>query len=159
MAKLTVRGITRGYGGEPIVEDFDLQVGAGKALALIGPNGAGKTTLFNLIAGALAPDAGRITKNAAATIVYLAQDAAPDPASTPIEAVTAAALEHHAHGRVHLAQAAVALRALGERGVGELLHDLELVRAVQATVLIGGHGSLPERRGKHLKGTDHFPQP
>ena len=26
--------------------------------AVIGPNGAGKTTLFNMIAGALAPDAG-----------------------------------------------------------------------------------------------------
>jgi branched-chain amino acid transport system ATP-binding protein len=29
--------------------------------AIIGPNGAGKTTLFNLIAGSLPPDAGRVT--------------------------------------------------------------------------------------------------
>lgn len=60
MGKLSVRGITRGYGGEPIIEDFDLQVGAGKALALIGPNGAGKTTLLQTIAGQLEPEAGDV---------------------------------------------------------------------------------------------------
>ena len=38
-------------------------VGKGSITGLIGPNGAGKTTLFNTIAGALAPDAGRILLN------------------------------------------------------------------------------------------------
>ncbi|MBX7161884.1 MAG: ABC transporter ATP-binding protein [Acidimicrobiia bacterium] len=65
MAKLTVRGITRGYGGEPIIDGFDLQVGAGKALALIGPNGAGKTTLLQTIAGQLEPEAGDVRAGAA----------------------------------------------------------------------------------------------
>jgi branched-chain amino acid transport system ATP-binding protein len=37
---------------------FDLA--EGEALGIVGPNGAGKSTLFNLIAGALPPDAGRI---------------------------------------------------------------------------------------------------
>ncbi|MFN8104464.1 MAG: ABC transporter ATP-binding protein [Acidimicrobiia bacterium] len=60
MGKLSVRGITRGYGGEPIIEGFDLQVGSGKALALIGPNGAGKTTLLQTIAGQLEPEAGDV---------------------------------------------------------------------------------------------------
>src|SRR5207302_11196020 len=32
----------------------------GELVGIMGPNGSGKTTLFNLIAGALAPDAGRI---------------------------------------------------------------------------------------------------
>lgn len=38
----------------------DLTVAVGERRALIGPNGAGKTTLFNIIAGELAVDAGRI---------------------------------------------------------------------------------------------------
>jgi branched-chain amino acid transport system ATP-binding protein len=32
----------------------------GQILGLIGPNGAGKTTLFNMLAGFMAPDSGRI---------------------------------------------------------------------------------------------------
>ncbi|MEO0403179.1 MAG: ATP-binding cassette domain-containing protein, partial [Pseudomonadota bacterium] len=36
-------------------------VAQGDAIGILGPNGAGKTSLFNLITGALRPDAGRIT--------------------------------------------------------------------------------------------------
>src|ERR1700749_1608045 len=32
----------------------------GEILGLIGPNGAGKTTLFNILAGAIPPEAGRV---------------------------------------------------------------------------------------------------
>jgi len=42
------------------VRSADLTVAVGERRALIGPNGAGKTTLFNIIAGELAVDAGRI---------------------------------------------------------------------------------------------------
>ena len=37
-----------------------LTVARGEIVGIIGPNGSGKSTLFNLIAGALRPDAGRI---------------------------------------------------------------------------------------------------
>jgi branched-chain amino acid transport system ATP-binding protein len=57
---LSVSGISRSFGGVRAVQDVELSVAPGERRALIGPNGAGKTTLFNIIAGELAPSAGRI---------------------------------------------------------------------------------------------------
>ena len=57
---LAVERVSRSFSGLRAVADASLEVGRGEIVALIGPNGAGKTTLFNLVAGALAPDAGSI---------------------------------------------------------------------------------------------------
>ncbi|MFL5393470.1 MAG: ABC transporter ATP-binding protein [Myxococcales bacterium] len=59
-AALTVLKVSRTFGGLTAVRDVDLSLEPGERHAIIGPNGAGKTTLFNLIAGELAPTAGRI---------------------------------------------------------------------------------------------------
>jgi branched-chain amino acid transport system ATP-binding protein len=59
-ALLELRGLTRSFGGLRAVQDVDLDVRRGGITGLIGPNGAGKTTLFNLVAGALPPNAGTI---------------------------------------------------------------------------------------------------
>jgi molybdate transport system ATP-binding protein len=40
--------------------DLDLAVADGEVLAVLGPNGAGKSTVLRVLAGLLAPDAGRI---------------------------------------------------------------------------------------------------
>src|SRR5207244_6735049 len=48
------------FSGLRAVQDVSFAVDDGELFAVIGPNGAGKTTLFNMIAGALAPDAGTI---------------------------------------------------------------------------------------------------
>jgi branched-chain amino acid transport system ATP-binding protein len=60
IALLEVRGVTRRFGGVPAVDGVSLAVRPGEIVGLIGPNGAGKTTMFDLIAGDLAPDGGRI---------------------------------------------------------------------------------------------------
>jgi len=60
MTLLAVEGLTRQFGGLRAVDDVGFSLAAGGVGAVIGPNGAGKTTLFNLIAGALAPSAGRV---------------------------------------------------------------------------------------------------
>lgn len=57
---LEVRGLTKRFGGLVAVDDVDLTVPEGCITALIGPNGSGKTTLFNLVTGAMRPDAGEI---------------------------------------------------------------------------------------------------
>jgi branched-chain amino acid transport system ATP-binding protein len=60
MPLLEVSGLSRSFGGLRAVHDVTFQVEQGTVVGLIGPNGAGKSTLFNLIAGALKPDAGAV---------------------------------------------------------------------------------------------------
>lgn len=60
MPLLEGMGVTKYFGGLAAVVNVDFYVEPGEILGLIGPNGAGKTTLFNLISGALVPNAGQI---------------------------------------------------------------------------------------------------
>lgn len=57
---LAVRGLSKSFGGLTAVRDLDFEIGRGSVTALIGPNGAGKSTVFNLVSGALRPDAGTV---------------------------------------------------------------------------------------------------
>jgi branched-chain amino acid transport system ATP-binding protein len=57
---LSVRGLSRLYGGVAAVCDVDLDVRRHDLLGIIGPNGAGKTTLFNLMSGFERPSAGEV---------------------------------------------------------------------------------------------------
>jgi branched-chain amino acid transport system ATP-binding protein len=57
---LEVEGLSRSFGGLRAVCDLDFTIAEGHIQALIGPNGAGKSTVFNLIAGVLPPDRGRV---------------------------------------------------------------------------------------------------
>jgi ATP-binding cassette subfamily F protein uup len=54
------KGVSKSYGGRPIVRDFSTQILRGDRVGIVGPNGIGKTTLINLLTGALAPDAGEV---------------------------------------------------------------------------------------------------
>mgnify|MGYP001611422147 CR=1 FL=1 len=57
---LSVKGITKVFGGFKAVDRVSFDVAKGEILGLIGPNGSGKSTIFNLIAGSLAPSGGSI---------------------------------------------------------------------------------------------------
>ena len=59
-AMISVRGVTKRFGGLTAVDNCSLEVAAGTITGLIGPNGAGKSTLFNIIAGVFPPTAGDV---------------------------------------------------------------------------------------------------
>jgi branched-chain amino acid transport system ATP-binding protein len=57
---LSLREVTRRFGGIVAVDAVSLDVDPGRIVGLIGPNGAGKTTLFNIVTRLYRPDAGEL---------------------------------------------------------------------------------------------------
>ncbi len=57
---LSVRGLTKKFGGLTAVNNIDFDLPAGELHAIIGPNGAGKTTFFNMVSGFIRPTAGTV---------------------------------------------------------------------------------------------------
>ncbi len=60
MAQLSLRSLTKSFGGLTAVKNLSLEVKPGSIVSLIGPNGAGKSTVFNLITGIYTPTSGSI---------------------------------------------------------------------------------------------------
>lgn len=62
-AILSVEGLTVRFGALVAVSDVSFAAERGHITSVIGPNGAGKSSLFNLISGAIRPQAGRVLLN------------------------------------------------------------------------------------------------
>ncbi len=60
MSQLSLKGVSKYFGGLAAIRDLDFEVDEGEIRGLIGPNGAGKTTVFNIITGELSPNSGEI---------------------------------------------------------------------------------------------------
>jgi ATP-binding cassette subfamily F protein uup len=71
---LVARGLAKSLGGRPLVRGLDLVITPGTRIGLMGPNGSGKTTLLDVLAGALAPDAGTIERADGLRIVRFEQE-------------------------------------------------------------------------------------
>ena len=58
---LRAEGLSKAYGTRQALHDVSFTAAPGELLAVTGPNGAGKTTLLQIVAGGLAPTAGRVS--------------------------------------------------------------------------------------------------
>lgn len=57
---LSIRHIRKAFGSATVVQDFNLDVGAGEFISLLGPSGCGKTTVLRMVAGFEEPSGGNI---------------------------------------------------------------------------------------------------
>ncbi|MBU4438110.1 MAG: ABC transporter ATP-binding protein [Acetobacterium sp.] len=60
---LKVEQVTKEYNHKNIIEGIDLYLNQGEFVTILGPSGCGKSTLFNVIAGLLTPETGKIFVN------------------------------------------------------------------------------------------------
>jgi iron(III) transport system ATP-binding protein len=57
---IIVDGVSKAYGGRPVLVQLELRLGDREVVSVLGPSGSGKTTLLRLIAGLAMPDTGRL---------------------------------------------------------------------------------------------------
>ena len=60
MTLLSLKDVTKAYGGVPALKGVDLSIAPGEIHALMGENGAGKSTLIKILAGVVHPDTADI---------------------------------------------------------------------------------------------------
>jgi len=74
MALISLKDVSIGFGGHPLLDRVNFQIERGERVCLLGRNGAGKSTLMRLIQGGLFPDDGEIVRQQGVRIAMLSQD-------------------------------------------------------------------------------------
>ncbi|BEH11082.1 ATP-binding cassette domain-containing protein [Geobacter sulfurreducens subsp. ethanolicus] len=142
MALITLRNITLAFGGPPLFDGINLQIGEGERLCLMGRNGTGKSTLLKLIAGEIPPEGGEIMRQQGVRVALVSQEVPRDLEGTVFDVVaqgmgeaTALLAEYHrvSHllavegGEGLLAQLATLQKRLEETGGWHLHQEVERV--------------------------------
>jgi ATP-binding cassette subfamily F protein uup len=66
--------VSKSYGGKCLLRNFEYLLEKGDRIGIIGPNGSGKTTLFDMIAGRVTPDSGRVEIGSTVSLGYYDQE-------------------------------------------------------------------------------------
>ncbi len=88
MPLITLRDVTIGFRGPPLLDGVSCQIEAGQRIGLLGRNGSGKTTLMRLLRGEVEPDAGDIILSPGTRVAFLPQDV-PTQLHGPVQDVVA----------------------------------------------------------------------
>ena len=67
---LALYEVTKRYGAQTVFEHFTLGIAPGERVCLMGASGCGKTTALRLLAGLELPDAGRVSREGAISLVF-----------------------------------------------------------------------------------------
>ena len=73
MNLISLEKAAKAYAHRKLLDGISLGVAAGDRIGVVGRNGAGKSTLLGLLAGAVAPDEGRVARVADLRLGYLPQ--------------------------------------------------------------------------------------
>ena len=57
---IELKGVSKSFGSNVILDGVDLAIYPGESLAIIGPSGTGKSTILRIMSGLLQPDSGEI---------------------------------------------------------------------------------------------------
>lgn len=74
MHYVSVEGLTKSYGINPLFKNISFHINEGDKIALIARNGIGKSTLLKILAGKETPDSGSVKINKEVTVALFEQD-------------------------------------------------------------------------------------
>lgn len=125
---LSASGLSKSYGGLPVLDGIDLRVDAAEVVTVLGPSGCGKSTLLRLLAGLERSDAGKVEEEG---------DAVLEPSPERPMVVQGATLFPWLSVRANL--------EWGPRALGRADRDAVVGELLDATGLAGFESYLPRQ--------------
>ncbi|GGR58603.1 ATP-binding cassette domain-containing protein [Streptomyces roseolus] len=151
-AQISLHDVTVSRGERLLLDRVSLSVRPGERVGIVGENGAGKSTLLHLLAGAVAPDEGRVTVLADGAPRLVRQTPELPPEDTVADAVDAALAEFRAmETRLRVLEA-----RLDQAGAEDLAAYGDLLTAYE---LRGGYeADARVDKALHALGIAHVPR-
>ena len=155
---IALDAVSKGYGGQQLLQDCTWRIGRGERIGLVGPNGAGKTTVCRILASVEETDAGRVHRDSGVTVGYLPQEVTTGEDRT----VLAEALSGFDEvWRLEAELEALAARMAGPGAeselidaYGEIQHRFEALGGyrleAEAKIILGGLGFAPDAAHRPL---------